>query len=65
MPWTARSFAKHNHKLKGKALSKAASMATAMVKSGVDEGIAIATANKRAKAASEHSSKRRKALYGD
>jgi uncharacterized protein YdaT len=50
MPWTGKSFAeKHNHKLKGKAASKAAAQATAMVKSGVDEGIAIATANKNAK----------------
>lgn len=48
MPWDAQSFKKHNKKLKGPALAKAASMATAMVKSGVPEGIAIATANKRA-----------------
>jgi len=47
MPWDAKSFAsKHNHKLKGAAASKAASQATAMVRSGVPEGIAIATANK-------------------
>lgn len=49
MPWTAKSFAsKHNHKLHGAAASKAASQATAMVRSGVPEGIAIATANKHA-----------------
>lgn len=46
MPWTAKSFAKHNKKLKGAALSKAAAQATAMVKDGVSEGEAIATANK-------------------
>ena len=47
MPWGARDFAsKHNKKLHGKAASKAAEQATAMVKSGVPEGIAIATANK-------------------
>jgi uncharacterized protein YdaT len=46
MPWTASSFKKHNHKLKGPAAAKAAEQATAMVKSGVPEGIAIATANK-------------------
>jgi uncharacterized protein YdaT len=46
VPWDAKSFAKHNRKLKGPALSKAAAQATAMVKSGVDEGTAIATANK-------------------
>jgi hypothetical protein len=47
MPWTGESFASsHNHKLTGSAASKAASMATAMVREGVPEGIAIATANK-------------------
>jgi uncharacterized protein YdaT len=47
MPWNAKSFAaKHNKKLHGEAASKAAAQATAMVKSGVPEGIAIATANK-------------------
>lgn len=50
MPWTGRSFAaKHNKKLKGEAAGKAAAQATAMVKSGVPEGEAIATANKHAK----------------
>lgn len=47
MPWDAKQFAEgHNKKLKGEAASKAAEQATAMVKSGVPEGIAIATANK-------------------
>ena len=47
MPWDAKSFAgKHNKKLTGEAASKAAAQATAMVKSGVPEGEAIATANK-------------------
>jgi uncharacterized protein YdaT len=47
MPWTAGSFAKkHNKKLHGEGASKAAAQATAMVKKGVPEGIAIATANK-------------------
>lgn len=48
MPWaTGKAFAsKHNKKLKGAAASKAAEMATAMVREGVPEGIAIATANK-------------------
>ncbi len=47
MPWDAKSFAtKHNRKLHGEAAQKAASQATAMVKEGVPEGIAIATANK-------------------
>jgi uncharacterized protein YdaT len=50
MPWTGKSFAeRHNHRLHGKAASKAAAQANAMLKAGVDEGTAIATANKRAK----------------
>ena len=50
MPWTGKEFAKkHNHSLKGKKAGKAAAMATAMLKSGVPEGEAIATANARAK----------------
>lgn len=50
MPWSGKSFAqKHNRSLHGAAANKAASIATAMVNRGVDEGIAIATANKRAK----------------
>lgn len=47
MPWTATNFAhRHNKKLTGHAAEKAAEMANAMIKSGVDEGIAVATANK-------------------
>jgi uncharacterized protein YdaT len=48
MPWpTGKGFAeKHNKKLKGAAAQKAADQATAMVREGVPEGIAIATANK-------------------
>lgn len=49
MPWTGKQFAaKHNHKLSGKQANTAAKQATAMVKAGVPEGEAIATANKRA-----------------
>lgn len=49
MPWTGESFRKkHNHALKGKAADEAAAQATAMVKQGVPEGEAIATANKHA-----------------
>lgn len=51
MPWTGKTFAeKHNHKLHGAQANKAAAIATAMVKSGVPDGIAIATANKRSNA---------------
>lgn len=47
MPWTGKTFAeRHNRKLKGAAAAKAAEQATAMVREGVPEGIAIATANK-------------------
>jgi uncharacterized protein YdaT len=49
MPWTGKEFAsRHNKKLKGARAKKAASMANAMLRSGTDEGIAIATANKYA-----------------
>lgn len=48
MPWDAKSFAsRHNKKLTGPAAKEAAKQATGMVKAGVPEGIAIATANKR------------------
>ena len=49
MPWTGAEFAsRHNKKLKGGAAKAAARQANAMLKSGVPEGLAIATANKRA-----------------
>ena len=61
MPWTAASFAKkHNSKLSGHAAAKAAEMATAMVKEGVPEGTAIATANKHGNEMQSRSKK----LYG-
>jgi uncharacterized protein YdaT len=51
MPWTGKEFAnKHNHKLSGAKATKAAAQAGAMIKAGVPEGIAIATANKHAAA---------------
>lgn len=51
MPWSGKQFAaKHNQKLSGKRADKAAAQATAMVRAGVPEGEAIATANKRAEA---------------
>ena len=50
MPWASgAAFAKkHNHKLKGKAATKAASIANALLSKGMPEGEAIATANKKA-----------------
>lgn len=56
MPWDAKSFEqKHNHKLKGASASKAASQASAMVRSGVPENVAIATANKTGDRMMHHS----------
>jgi uncharacterized protein YdaT len=49
MPWTGASFKKHNKSLSGPAAAKAASIASAIVRGGGDEGVAIATANKRVK----------------
>jgi uncharacterized protein YdaT len=49
MPWTGSSFKKHNKKLTPAQSARAAKIANAILKSGADEGIAIATANKRAK----------------
>lgn len=49
MPWTGQQFAsRHNHKLKGRAASKAASQANALLAKGMPEGEAIAIANKHA-----------------
>jgi uncharacterized protein YdaT len=47
MPWDAESFrSRHNQKLSPEAAGHAAKMANAMLKRGVSERIAIATANK-------------------
>ena len=49
MPWTGTQFAsRHNKKLSGANAGKAAAQANAMLKAGVPEGEAIATANKQA-----------------
>lgn len=59
MPFTAKTFKeRHNHGLDKGAAEKAASMANAMMKSGVPEGEAIATANKRAGAAARKAKKK-------
>lgn len=50
MPWDAKSFARHNHALHGESAAKAASIANAILKRTGDEGLAIATANKRSRA---------------
>lgn len=50
MPWTAKTFAsRHNKSLTPAQASKASKQANAMLKAGVPEGIAIATANKHAR----------------
>ena len=61
MPWTGKSFAaKHNHSLHGASADKAAAIASAMVRRGVPEGEAIATANKRAHGPATKAVKRKK-----
>lgn len=50
MPWTGASFrSKHNKKLGKPVAKKAAKMANAILQRTGDEGLAIATANARAK----------------
>lgn len=50
MPWTGKSFkSRHNKKLSGALAKKAAAQANAILKRTGDEGLAIATANARAK----------------
>jgi uncharacterized protein YdaT len=47
MPFSAESYRKrHNKALTDAGASKGAEMANAMIREGVDEGTAIATANK-------------------
>lgn len=49
MPWTAKSFEqRHHHGLTAPIAAEAARQAAAILRSGAPEGIAIATANKRA-----------------
>jgi len=49
MPWTGKSFSKHNKALSPEQSKKAAAQANAVLKSSSDEGMAIAVANKQAK----------------
>lgn len=50
MPWTPKEFRdRHNKKMSLPQAKHAAAQAEAMIKSGVSEGIAIATANKHAR----------------
>lgn len=65
MPWrTGKSFAeKHNRKLSSAAAQKAADQASAMIREGVPEGIAIATANKTGNEMQKQRTRRQKILY--
>lgn len=48
MPWSGQEFgSRHNHAASPAQAAAGASQANAMLKAGVPEGIAIATANKR------------------
>lgn len=48
MPWTGDEFRfRHNRRLTPSQAEKAAEIANAMIGEGVDEGVAIATANRR------------------
>lgn len=50
MPWTGATFKqRHNKGLSPAKAKKAASIANAMLRRGASEGVAIATANARAK----------------
>ena len=50
MPWTPQQFrSKHNKSLTPSQAKRASEMANAMLKRGVPEGEAIATANKHAR----------------
>ena len=50
MPWTPQQFrSRHNKRLSLEQALKASEMANAMMRGGADEGVAIATANKRVK----------------
>lgn len=58
MPWSGKSFAsRHNKKLSAREAKRAAKQANALLKKGMDEGEAIAIANK-------HAAERRRAFYG-
>lgn len=49
MPWTPGEFAeRHNHQLSAAGAAKVSSIANAIIRSGGDEGVAIAVANKYA-----------------
>lgn len=54
MPWTGKSFSKHNKKLTPKQATQAAKVANAVLKETGDEGKAIAIANAQANKQGKH-----------
>ena len=63
MPWTPESYrARHNKRLSPAAAKSAAAQANAMLRAGVPEGVALATANKHAEGKSN--ADRMKSRYG-
>lgn len=48
MPWSGKSFHKHNKKLSGEQSAHAAKQANAILEKTGDDGLAIAVANKNA-----------------
>ncbi len=58
MPWNAKTFKKHNKKLKGHAAEVGAAAATSALKQGHDEGAAVrignAAGNKAMKKSKHH-----------
>ena len=54
MPWTGEEFRRrHNKALSDMKARRAAALANGMLRGGVDEGVAIATANARVKGPQE------------
>ena len=47
MPWTGKSFKKHNKSLSPSGADKASHIANAILQKSGDEGLAIAVANKK------------------
>jgi uncharacterized protein YdaT len=65
MPWTAQSYrSRHNKSLTLRQAKKAAAQANAMLREGVPERIAIATANKHARNKPKTDADRMKSRYG-
>lgn len=65
MPWSPESYrSRHNKSLTGPQAKKASAQANAMLRSGVPEDIAIATANKHARDKPKSDEDRKRDRYG-